>query len=438
MSDKSEISILDSACRSVAEAVDAQRLQRRLRGLAEFGAIDTGGISREALTRQELVGRRWLVQDFASRSGYVVGIDEAANVVIRRLGQSVDAEPVMTGSHADTQPVGGWLDGAFGVVAGLEVFEALDALNISTHRSLDVVMWTNEEGSRFSPGLMGSVSYTSPERLQAFLSVSDREGITFREARDAAVSDFTEYAHQQGWTLMGRTLGMPVHAYIESHIEQGPVLEDERLQVGCVTGIQGVRWFQIMVSGRSAHAGTTPLLNRDDAQVKAIELAHTLINYSKNVDDDRLRLTLGRWHCEPGSINTIADRVTFTVDVRHPDAQALDQVQRIIESALPSGARMDVLQSKSTVQFDSHLVEMINHICESLAIEHRPMLSGAFHDAMPMAEFCPTAMIFAPSIKGVSHHPSEDTNLEDLTASTKVLAWSLLQLAQLHFDSTTR
>ncbi len=430
MSDSKNISLVKAACRDVAEAVDPQRLEIRLRGLAKFGAAPGGGVAREALTAQELAARRWLAQDFASRPGYTVGIDDAANVVIRRAGQSADAEPVMTGSHVDTQPLGGWLDGAFGVVAGLEVFEALDTLNIRTQRPIDVVMWTNEEGSRFAPGLMGSVSFTVPARLNDFLSISDKEGVTFREARDAAVADFLECALTQGWPLMARSLGTPVHAYVESHIEQGPVLEAEKLQVGCVTAIQGVRWFQITVPGRSAHAGTTPLANRDDAQAKAIDMAHTLLSYAGQCEDERLRVTIGRWLCEPGSVNTIADHITFTVDARHPESAALDKVRAVLESSLPAGGQIEVLQDKPTVHFAPDLTEMSNHICESLGISHRAMLSGAFHDAMPMAGFCPTTMLFAPSVNGVSHHPAEDTATVDLSACTRALAWSLLQLAE--------
>ncbi|MEN4920585.1 M20 family metallo-hydrolase [Achromobacter spanius] len=415
---------------ALAQAVDAQRLERRLRGLAQHGGVPTGGVARQALTAEELEARRWLARDFATRPGYQVGIDAAANVYIRRAGTDAAAAPVMTGSHADTQPLGGWLDGAFGVVAGLEVFEALDSLDIATRRALDVVIWTNEEGSRFAPGLMGSVSFTAADRLADFLSVADSQGVSFETARDAAVADFRTHAKRQGWPWMERALGAPVHAYLEAHIEQGPVLEAQGLQVGCVTAIQGVRWYRVSVPGRSAHAGTTPLANRDDAQAKAIAMAHAVLAHARDCGDERLRVTIGRWDCAPGAINTIADRVDFTVDARHPDAGALDAVRAVMDAALPPGARIDVLQDKPTVRFAPQLVALTTAACEALGMRHLQMLSGAFHDAMPMAGFCPTAMLFAPSIEGVSHHPAEDTPIADLASCTRALAWCLLQLAE--------
>lgn len=415
--------------RRVALAVDAARLHARQLGLAAFGGVATGGVARQALTAEELAARRWLVADFAARPGYRVGIDAAANVHLRREGSAPDLAPVLTGSHADTQPLGGWLDGAFGIVAGLEVFEALDACGARTRRPIDVVMWTNEEGSRFAPGLMGSAAYAQPQQLAQFLPVADAQGITFGAARDAAVADLREAAGQGGWAWRDVPLGGAAHAYIEAHIEQGPVLEACGAQVGCVTAIQGVRWFRVTVEGRCAHAGTTPLAARDDAQAKAVRLAHALLAYAEQCGDERLRLTIGRWDCSPGSINTVADRVVFTVDVRHPEPAALDAVQALLDKALPAGARIERLQDKPTVRFDAQLVQLARQACAQLGLQGRDVISGAFHDAMPMAGFCPTAMLFAPSIGGISHHPDEDTRIDDLAACTRALAWCVAELA---------
>ncbi|WP_144633702.1 M20 family metallo-hydrolase [Bordetella genomosp. 13] len=414
----------------VARAVDAERLERRQRGLAGFGGVASGGVARQALTAEELAARRWLVADFAARPGYGVGVDVAGNVHLRRDGAEPGLTPVMTGSHIDTQPLGGWLDGAFGVVAGLEVFDALDACGLRTRRPIDVVMWTNEEGSRYAPGLMGSHSYAAPHRLDGFLDVKDGGGLRFGDACEAAVADLRAAAREHGWAWMDVELGRPVHAYLEAHIEQGPVLEAEGLQVGCVDAIQGVRWFRVTITGRSAHAGTTPLAARDDAQAKAVHLAHALLDHARTCGDERLRLTIGRWECAPGSINTVADRVVFTVDMRHPEAGVLDTVQALLARALPAGGRIDVLQNQPTVRFDAGLTALTREACAALALRHRAMPSGAFHDAMPMAGFCPTAMLFAPSIAGVSHHPGEDTPIDDLAACTRALAWCLARLAE--------
>lgn len=415
---------------NVARAVSSTSLETRLRGLASHGGVDTGGVARQALSAAELAARRWLVHPFAMRAGYRVGIDAAANVFVRRDGLDSDQPPAMTGSHIDTQPLGGWLDGAFGVAAGLELFDALDRLGVRTHRPLDVVMWTNEEGSRFAPGLMGSMAYTAPDKLADFLQVIDSNGLLFAAARDAAVNDFRAAAQQHGWRWLDTPLARPVRAYVEAHIEQGPVLEMEGLQVGCVVAIQGVRWFRITVHGRSAHAGTTPLAARDDAQAKAVEMAHTLMNHAAQSGDERLRVTIGRWECTPGSINTIANRIVFTVDARHPDAPALDAVQAMLEATLPAGGHIEVLQNKPTVGFDTGLVSLVRRACTAVGLRSRDMLSGAFHDALPLAGFCPTAMLFAPSRAGISHHPDEDTSIADLTACTRALAWCLTQLAE--------
>jgi len=420
---------VDPFAARVARAVDPARLQARQRGLAAHGGVATGGVARQALTEEELAARRWLAQDFAVRPGYRIGIDAAANVHLRREGADPSLAPVLTGSHVDTQPLGGWLDGAFGVVAGLEVFAALDAAGARTRRPIDVVMWTNEEGSRFAPGLMGSASYAEPARLAQFLPVADAAGVRFETARDAAVADLNEAARREGWAWMDTPLAAPVHAYIEAHIEQGPVLEALGLQVGCVTAIQGVRWFRVVIAGRSAHAGTTPLAARDDAQAKAVHMAHALLSHAETCGDERLRLTIGRWQCSPGSINTVADQVAFTVDARHPEAAALDTVQALMERCLPAGGRIELLQDKPTVHFDAGLVALARQACAGLGLSHHDMLSGAFHDAMPMAAFCPTAMLFAPSIGGVSHHPAEDTQIDDLAACTRALAWCLAELA---------
>jgi N-carbamoyl-L-amino-acid hydrolase len=414
----------------VASAVDEGRLHAALRGLARHGAVQSGGVARQALTAEELDARRALVSAFGARPGYAVAIDDAANIHIRRQGADPGAPAVLTGSHVDTQPLGGWLDGSFGVVAGLEVLHALDCTGVHTRRPIDVVMWTNEEGSRYAPGLMGSVSYTDPARLAAFLQVADARGMTFQAARDAAVADFRDAARAGAWTCFEAPLARPVHAYIEAHIEQGPVLEAEGLQVGCVVAIQGVRWLHIVVNGRSAHAGTTPLSARDDAQAKAIALAHTLLSYAAGCGDERLRVTIGRWDCAPGSINTVADRVAFTVDVRHPESAALDSFLALAQHALPAGAEMRILQDKPTAPFDTRLVDLARRACTALDLRHRDMVSGAFHDAMPLAGFCPTAMLFAPSKGGVSHHPDEDTPIADLAACTRALAWCLTALAE--------
>ena len=221
-----------------AAAVDADRLGRRITELAGFGARPDGGVDRQALTSEELAARRWLVSSVMDRPGYRVGIDDAANVFVQRCG-SVGGASVLTGSHLDTQPAGGRLDGAFGVAAGFELFDVLDQSGILTTRPVEVVMWSNEEGCRFAPGLMGSMSFVEPERLSAASAVCDADGIDFHAACAAARHDLLRAATDGAWPLVECPMARPLHAYIESHIEQGPELESAGDCIGCVHTIQG-------------------------------------------------------------------------------------------------------------------------------------------------------------------------------------------------------
>lgn len=416
--------------RPQAVQIDGDRLVLSLSDLARFGGSAGDGVARQTLTPEDLQARAWLAARFATRPGYAVGIDDAANLHIRRFGLEDELPCVMTGSHVDTQPLGGWLDGAFGVMAGLEVLEALDAADICTQRSVQVVAWTNEEGSRFAPGLMGSQSYAQPEALASYLGVQDSQGVRFGQACDAALAAFRQAADSGGWTCFEARLAQPVHAYLEAHIEQGPVLERRDMALGVVRAIQGVRWYQVTVEGRSAHAGTTPLEDRDDAQAKSIELAHAVLGYAQEKRDLGLRVTIGRWTCEPGAVNTIANRVSFTVDVRHPEGSEIAAFDSFLHARLPSGAQATVLQDKPTTGFDAGLIDLIRKAAHERHVPSMDMVSGAFHDAMPMAGFTRTAMLFAPSIRGISHHPEENTAGADLAACTQVLADCLLELAQ--------
>ena len=413
---------------TLAAAIVPERLEARILGLAAFGARQDGGVDRQALTSSELDARRWLVAAFARRPGYRILQDDAANLFIRRTGKEADAPPVLTGSHIDTQPAGGRLDGAFGVCAGLEVLEALDALGVHTRHPLEVAIWNNEEGVRFSPGLMGSSAFVAPEQWPALQAVTDREQISFGQACAFAHDDLRQSAEAQQWSLEHAALGRPVQVYLEAHIEQGPILENRGLAVGCVDAIQAVRWRRIVIDGRSAHAGTTPRAARDDAMHKAIGLAHDVLALEDVCKDPDLRVTIGRWHARPDAINTIADRVEFTLDLRHPDEVRLAEFEALIAARLPAGAHIEAILDKPTVHFDPVLRQLTRQACERLSIAHTRLFSGAFHDAINLARHCPSAMLFAPSHKGISHHPDESTPIADLADCTRVLATCLAAL----------
>lgn len=416
---------LADEARLAMQQINPARCMELLQRLATFGAVPGGGVAREALTISELEARRWLRSRF-SAPHYSWFIDDAANLFLRRAGQSETLAPVMTGSHIDTQPVGGWLDGAYGVIAGLEVFLALDDAGIRTRRPLELVIWTNEEGSRFSPGAMGSSAFADPARLADFLPVTDARGQQFEQARDAARQSTPE--------AMPCPLGHPVHAYLEAHIEQGPVLEDGGFQLGIVTGIQGVRWFEVTVTGTSAHAGTTPLAARRDALMSAARLISRLGERVEARRDPALRFTVGRLEASPGSINTIADRVTFTIDLRHPEEAVLAELDGVIRQTLEAARGHCRYQLRSLMQrpptlFDAGVISAVETAVTATGAAACRLGSGAFHDAMYLADVCPTAMLFVPSRDGISHNPAEDTAEADLIAGVRALAGAITTLA---------
>lgn len=405
--------------------IQGERLIELQRKLATFGGRSDGGVSREALTTIELAARQWLCGLFTGAQ-YQWFIDEAANLFVRRKGTDSDLAPVMTGSHIDTQLVGGWLDGAYGVIAGLEVLHALDDAGIQTRRAIEVVVWTNEEGSRFSPGAMGSSAFSEPSRLSAFLAVQDAQGLRFESARDAAL--------QATPAAQRIKLGHPVHAYIEVHIEQGPVMESSGHSLGIVAAIQGVRWYEITVYGNSAHAGTTPLSNREDALLTAAHMVSQLGAAAAARHDEALRWTVGRFCVTPGSINTIASRVTFSIDVRHPDEAELLAMQVILHSVLAQhqgACKYEVrsLMQRAPTAFDAQVLAILESAALATLAPYCHLGSGAFHDAMYLSDCCPTAMLFVPSIKGISHNAAEDTLPSDLIAGARALAAALVTLA---------
>ena len=301
--------------------------------------------------------------------------------------------------------MGGRFDGAFGVLAGLEALEAITRADVVTRRPLEAVAWVNEEGSRFQPGTMGSAVFSGEMALPELLGVVDREGTTVGEA----LAKF-----------LAATPGLPAHqsphppaAFLEAHIEQGPVLERESLTVGVVTHVQGLRWFAVEVIGEAAHAGTTPERLRRDAFMAAHELVAALSQALRD-DEDRLRFTVGRFDVEPGSPNTIPARVFFTIDLRHPEDRILERLSaRISETcaAAPRGCRVSLAKTEDlpATVFDEEVAADLLRWSERLGLAHRTMVSGAGHDAMHLARICPSGMIFVPCRGGVSHNEAEDT-----------------------------
>ena len=262
-----------------------------------------------------------------------MSIDAAANLWLRREGTDPGAAPVVTGSHMDTQPNGGRFDGIYGVIAGLEALTALHRSGTVLRRPVEVVAWTNEEGGRFAPGCMGSMSWSGFRHIEEFADVVDPDGVRFADALASHLAGETD--------LPDRPLGGRPHAYVEAHIEQGPRLEAEGLDIGVVTGIQGSRWFTVTLTGETAHAGTTPLAMRRDAvqdMVRAIAALNTLMHDPQDV----LRFTVGRIAVEPNTSNSVANRASFTIDFRHPDKDVLlargDAIAGVVQAAVRGAA----------------------------------------------------------------------------------------------------
>ncbi len=405
-------------------AVDTARQWDRLMAMARIGAIDGDGVNRACLTDLDRQARRLLI-DWAANIGATVSVDAAANLFLRLEGIDPNAAPVLTGSHMDTQPQGGRFDGIYGVIAGLEALAAIRQAGIRPRRPIEVVAWTNEEGGRFAPGCMGSMAWSSAKQIADFAKTTDPQGIRFADAlADHLSSEFD---------LPRRPLGGQPHAYVEAHIEQGPRLEADGLDIGVVTGIQGSRWFTVTLTGETAHAGTTPLALRQDAvqdMVRAISALNRLMRDASDV----LRFTVGRVVVEPNTSNSVANHASFTIDLRHPDADVLlargDAVRGMVQSAIRR-CSADVRETFHAlpVAFAPAVITTVEQAANGLGLRSIRLPSGAFHDAQFVVPVCPTGMIFVPCRKGISHNPAEYASPEQLAAGTRVLTDALLELA---------
>jgi N-carbamoyl-L-amino-acid hydrolase len=404
--------------------IDTERLRQRHEAMAKIGGFSKTGVNRQAFSEEDIRARKLLIE-WAKAAALEVFVDPIANLFIRYQPEGSSGDPVLTGSHMDSQPSGGQFDGIYGVLAGLEAIISIKQAGIKLDRPIEVVAWSNEEGSRFAPGAMGSMLFSGARRLQDFLNITDADGETLGSAL-AKTIEATPNIQQ-------RQFGVPVHAYIESHIEQGPVLEQSNKQIGIVSGIQGCRWFEVTVTGEARHAGTTPVSIRKDAVQATIAIVNALNEFLED-PSDTTRFTVGRVDVYPNSPNTVAQRVVFSIDLRHPDDAVLTKLGDAFESVIKQNAGPCTASVKETfnhvpVKFSSNVVASIESAVAELGLTSMQLTSGAFHDAMFLADHCPTGMIFIPSVNGISHHPDEFSNLKDLVTGTSVLAKSLLTLA---------
>jgi N-carbamoyl-L-amino-acid hydrolase len=409
---------------AVAEKVSGDRLWQRLMDLAEIGGRPDGGVCRHALSPEDIEARAVLI-GWARAAGYEVSVDAAANLWVRRAGRQPDAAPVIAGSHMDSQPAGGKFDGAYGVLADFEALQAMDDAGIETERPVDMVAWTNEEGGRFDRGCTGSSAWSGAMALEEYLDDIGIDGVRLADALDQTLRATPD--------LPRRPLNFAAHAYVEPHIEQGPVLEAQGIPVAAVTSIQGVRWMNVEISGTAGHAGTTPLRGRRDA-LQAAHRAIARLNELMADPDDIVRFTVGRIVVEPNSPNTIPEKVTFSIDFRHPDQTVLDSrcasIEALLEGAVaPCSYQLVPTTSMNPVAFPEAVVGRIEASARQLGHNCLRLASGAFHDALYAAMVCPAAMIFIPCKGGLSHHPAEWAEPADCHIGAQVLAATLTDLA---------
>ncbi|QET04428.1 Zn-dependent hydrolase [Cupriavidus pauculus] len=403
--------------------IDGERLWNTLMRLADIGATPKGGVCRLALTDLDRQGRDFFVRE-ARAAGCTIRIDAIGNIFARRAGRDDTLPPVMTGSHIDTQPTGGKFDGNYGVFAGIEVLRTLDDHGIVTEAPIEVAVWTNEEGSRFVPVMMGSGAYIGEFALEGLLAQTDRDGVSVGEAL-AAIG----YA---GSAPLGEC---KPRAYFEAHIEQGPVLEAHETTIGVVTGALGQRWYDVTVTGMEAHAGPTPMALRRDALLAASELV-AIVNRIALEHAPHGRGTVGCLSVHPDSRNVIPGRVAMTADLRAADDTQLSAMHdallaRAQALAERHGVEIDVRQVVyfPPQPFDDALVDAVRQGATRLGLSEMDVISGAGHDAVYLARVAPTAMIFVPCKDGISHNEIEDARPEHLEAGANVLLHAMLDIA---------
>ena len=403
--------------------VNGDRLWTSLMEMAQIGATAAGGCNRQALTPLDGQGRDLFIA-WARDAGCSISIDAVGNIFARREGLKPELEPVLTGSHLDTQATGGKFDGVYGVLAGIEVLRALNDHGIVTDRPIEVAVWTNEEGCRFAPAMLGSGVVSGKYDLQFAYSREDRDGVRFDEALRAI-----------GYLGERSIAPRRYAAMLETHIEQGPILEHEGDTVGVVTGIQGAYWFDVTLTGASVHAGPTPMELRRDPWRAAAPIVTSAIAIAER-HAPLGRATIGDVLASPGARNTVPETVRLSIDIRHPEAATLEhmvaelrqEIERLAHLANVESLIEQVWHMPATT-FAPDLVDLIERTAAAQGHRHRRMVSGAGHDSLHTAAFAPTAMIFVPCAGGVSHNELEDAAPTDITAGANVLLHAILEVA---------
>ena len=404
--------------------IDGGRLWSSLMEMAKIGPGVAGGNNRQALTDEDAEGRR-LFQRWCESEDLTVAIDEMGHMFARREGSEPELPPVMLGSHLDTQPTGGKFDGVLGVLAAVEVVRRMNEAEIATRHPVEIVNWTNEEGGRFAPSMTGSGVFAQAMTLDYAYALTDEEGKAFGAELERI-----------GFKGDRPCLPKAIHAFLELHIEQGPILEDEGLEIGVVTHGQGLRWMEFTLTGKESHSGTTPMAKRKNPvlgmariveRIQAIALAHGPHGVG----------AVGHCELSPNSRNIIAGEAVFTADIRHPDRQALLSMEEEIRRAaqaiadeLGLGFGERNVGAFDPVTFDAGCVSAVRNAAERLGYTHREMVSGAGHDACFINRVAPTSMIFCPCIDGLSHNEAEAITPAWAEAGANVLFHAVLEKAE--------
>ncbi|QQK75190.1 M20 family metallo-hydrolase [Salicibibacter cibarius] len=402
--------------------INLKRLMETVNTSAAIGATENGGLHRLALSREDTEMRATFVQ-WLETADLRVTVDDFGNIYGWREGTNPGLSPVVIGSHLDTQPYGGKYDGVIGVLTALEVIRTLNDKGIKTERPIVIVNFTNEEGARFMPPLLGSGALIGDFSKTSVYETIDAEGISFETA-----------LYESGYPGEKAHRLKDAHAFMELHIEQGPVLEQNQKSIGIVQGIQGLAWLTVHVKGKADHAGTTPMSDRKDALVAASAMVTALSRYAASVEE--LVITVGTLQVEPSAPNVVPSGVTFTIDMRHPDDHMRKGVPMAIRKIISDTSKMyDVdfeLETNAradTVHFPGRIQNILLEETSSLGYEAKQLYSGASHDAKNMIRIAETSMIFVPSANGKSHHEEEYTSDADIEKGANVLLWATKRLA---------
>ena len=405
-------------------SIDIDRLWERHNILAKIGQTSNTGVNRQALSDDEIQARKQIIY-WAKQINLEITSDKAANIFFKLPGIYNNRPSVMTGSHIDSQPTGGRYDGVLGVLAGLEVLETIVEHNIKICSPIEVVNWMNEEGSRFAPGMMGSAVFSGVRKLKDILDIEDSNGVK--------VSTEIKKLNNELSNIEVIECGQKIKSFIELHIEQGPILEDNNKHIGIVTGMQGKKTYLIEIIGKEDHVGTTPKSLRKDALMSSVKVLNELYNILSD-EDDMIRFSVGKFVVFPNAPSVVPSKINFSIDLRHPENSKLMKLDKIIKSTIlkfsnPCRANVKSLVNDDSVKFPDQMVSIIEKNTKKLGFSFMRINSGAGHDSKHINKIAPSGMIFIPCKKGVSHHPDEQINKNDMYKGTMVLAETLIELA---------